>query len=206
MKKQIERLYAIKIKHEKKSNELENKISAFLKKNEKEINQEVIDYIYWETDLKTNVFPFDRVFTLVTKNKEYKKKCIYCEELFTFYHSSRASLMGGRDTFVCSVCMDSREEKFRELSLQDNEDRTNRLYRLKTMPYKEYLVTEHWKEVRNRALKRANYKCQLCNDGKSWLNVHHRTYIRRGEEYNSDLIVLCRACHAKFHDKEVAND
>ncbi len=74
---------------------------------------------------------------------------------------------------------------------------------LATMPYTEYLLTEEWQERRRGALKRAGYRCQLCNAAER-LDVHHRTYERRGSEWNADLIVLCRPCHAKFHDKEVA--
>lgn len=69
---------------------------------------------------------------------------------------------------------------------------------LPTMPYKEYLQTEHWKETRKGALKRAGYKCQLCNSDLM-LQVHHRTYERRGNEQARDLIVLCQRCHKDFH-------
>lgn len=75
-----------------------------------------------------------------------------------------------------------------------------RLEELRTMPYREYLQTAEWQETRKQALKRAHYKCQLCNrEGR--LNVHHKTYEHRGQELNSDLIVLCENCHGKFHDK-----
>lgn len=71
---------------------------------------------------------------------------------------------------------------------------------LKTMPYQEYLQTEHWRNKRKSALKRAKYKCQLCNN-KENLQVHHNTYENRGNEKDEDLIVLCEDCHKKFHDK-----
>lgn len=71
---------------------------------------------------------------------------------------------------------------------------------LRTMPYAEYLKTEHWKQVRQDALERADHHCQLCNS-TTYLNVHHNTYDRRGCEEPRDLVVLCRSCHAKFHNK-----
>jgi 5-methylcytosine-specific restriction endonuclease McrA len=74
------------------------------------------------------------------------------------------------------------------------------LNNLKYIPYKEYLQTEHWKNTRKKALKKAKYKCELCGS-KEDLNVHHKTYEHRGEEPPEDLIVLCHHCHAKFHDK-----
>lgn len=70
---------------------------------------------------------------------------------------------------------------------------------LRTMPYDEYLQTDHWKDVRTQALRRAGYRCQVCNDGGQ-LDVHHRTYERRGEEAPGDVTVLCRSCHSVFHD------
>lgn len=73
--------------------------------------------------------------------------------------------------------------------------------RLRSMPYKEYLQTEHWQNVRRRALKTAKGRCQLCNENKKALDVHHKTYERKGREYRRDVIVLCRSCHEKFHDK-----
>jgi replicative DNA helicase len=76
---------------------------------------------------------------------------------------------------------------------------------LRTMSYQDYLQTEHWQQVRKAALKRAGYRCQLCNR-KGVLHVHHRTYIRRGHELPEDLIVLCRGCHETFHqERRVAN-
>lgn len=72
---------------------------------------------------------------------------------------------------------------------------------LKFMPYEEYLQTNHWKDVRKRALYRSGYKCQLCSS-KGNLNVHHNTYENRGNEKDEDLIVLCEKCHGKFHGKK----
>ena len=71
---------------------------------------------------------------------------------------------------------------------------------LKSMIYAEYLKTDHWQNLKKFMLWKYNGCCQLCNSDKE-LNVHHRTYERRGEETEEDLILLCRGCHAKFHDK-----
>lgn len=70
---------------------------------------------------------------------------------------------------------------------------------LETMPYPLYLQTQEWQERRAAHLKAAYYRCQVCNAGNAELNVHHRTYARRGREWFKDLLVLCRACHTLFH-------
>lgn len=66
--------------------------------------------------------------------------------------------------------------------------------------YKEYLNSDHWKQIRLKALDRAGNRCQLCSSTNN-LNVHHNTYKNRGNEDLKDLVVLCRDCHMKFHDK-----
>jgi hypothetical protein len=75
-------------------------------------------------------------------------------------------------------------------------------YSLQTLPYSIYLKSRHWQRVRSRALVRAGHACQLCNTKQATLDVHHRTYERRGNEQPEDLIVLCRACHFKFHEDD----
>ena len=72
----------------------------------------------------------------------------------------------------------------------------------KSMPYREYLKTNHWKQVREKAIKKAGFKCQLCNSFSKFLNVHHRDYDRLGNERDTDVIALCKTCHEKFHDIE----
>ena len=69
---------------------------------------------------------------------------------------------------------------------------------LKSMDYRLYLRTEHWKRIREAALTRANYRCQICSSAQH-PQVHHRTYVRRGEELPEDLTVLCEECHRLFH-------
>jgi len=71
---------------------------------------------------------------------------------------------------------------------------------LHALPYADYLRTYHWQCVRDRAHANAGFACELCN-ATARLHVHHRTYGRRGFEWDGDVIVLCQGCHAKFHDK-----
>ncbi len=73
---------------------------------------------------------------------------------------------------------------------------------LRTMPYDEYLTSDHWKFVRGLALERDEYKCRLCGI-REGLQVHHANYDHRGQEdqYLNDLVTLCGNCHATFHGK-----
>lgn len=69
---------------------------------------------------------------------------------------------------------------------------------LDRLSYSEYLLSWHWFWMRVAAEEKAEGRCQVCNSQIN-LQVHHRTYARRGREALSDLTVLCRECHSLFH-------
>jgi 5-methylcytosine-specific restriction endonuclease McrA len=70
--------------------------------------------------------------------------------------------------------------------------------------YKEYLLTDWWREKRKLKLKQVGSKCQRCGSKKK-LNVHHLRYNDRNNhsvlfrERMRDLEVLCEICHQKEH-------
>lgn len=68
------------------------------------------------------------------------------------------------------------------------------------MTYKEYLKTQHWKEVREFKLLKYGYKCQLCGSEND-IHIHHNNYeCLFNENIHTDLISMCNECHKKFHD------
>jgi hypothetical protein len=69
------------------------------------------------------------------------------------------------------------------------------------MTYDEYLQTDHWKRLAEETKRLAGYRCQVCN-AEGELHAHHRTYERKGDELQSDLVCLCASCHRKFHNKD----
>jgi DNA invertase Pin-like site-specific DNA recombinase len=71
---------------------------------------------------------------------------------------------------------------------------------LRRLPYREYLRTHHWRRTRELALERAGHRCALC-PSCDFLSVHHRSYLRLGFEQPQDLIVLCRECHERHHQR-----
>lgn len=78
-----------------------------------------------------------------------------------------------------------------------------RLIQLKEMPYDEFLQTDEWRDTAARAKKRFGGRCAL--DAKHPADhAHHRTYDRRGRELDTDVVPLCKICHAKFHDRQAA--
>ena len=73
---------------------------------------------------------------------------------------------------------------------------------LNNMPYAEYLKTEHWQKLRERAKERDGNKCVLCSS-KERLEVHHSSYEHRGRDHYEidDIVTLCHECHSKYHNK-----
>ena len=66
------------------------------------------------------------------------------------------------------------------------------------MPYRDYLKTDHWEEMRKKALAESKLRCRICNSSGE-LHTHHRSYKDIGHEQLSDLICLCKNCHEIFH-------
>lgn len=85
-----------------------------------------------------------------------------------------------------------------DYTYQDTWDR--RFKNLKGMSYQDYLKSDHWKGVKEKASKRENYKrCECCGDYK--VELHHRSYksILTKDELRN-IIALCREHHQEVHD------
>lgn len=65
--------------------------------------------------------------------------------------------------------------------------------------YANYLASPHWLEYREIILEFWGHTCALNINHKGRMDVHHRTYDHLGFEGKTDCIVLCEACHKRFH-------
>ena len=63
--------------------------------------------------------------------------------------------------------------------------------------YRAYLESDEWRWKANAA-KEAAGCCAVCG-ATTELETHHKTYVRVGHERLSDLVVLCRRCHLRYH-------
>ena len=63
--------------------------------------------------------------------------------------------------------------------------------------YGEYIKSYRWKQKRDAALERAQFRCERCGFSKysKTLEVHHVTYANFKNEKPEDLRVLCAECH-----------
>lgn len=69
------------------------------------------------------------------------------------------------------------------------------------MTYSDKLKSPKWQKKRLEILKRDKFKCKMCGDADSQLQVHHKKYTG-GDPWESDnlnLISLCTHCHNVFH-------
>jgi hypothetical protein len=64
--------------------------------------------------------------------------------------------------------------------------------------YRLYLQSWGWRRRRNRAVRRAGFRCEDCGRRVA-LQVHHLTYLHRGRERRRELVALCRHCHNVRH-------
>lgn len=83
-----------------------------------------------------------------------------------------------------------------------------RLRRIETtapgdLPYDEFLDSPYWLELSQWLKWIGEYICEGCGQCLyKGLEVHHKTYAHRGDEYPDhldDLEVLCRDCHQRRH-------
>lgn len=106
----------------------------------------------------------------------------------------------GRDDLLCGACLDRIERQEQPFGVDVAFALETVLQkRLAAMPYSDYLRTAHWQRTRAAAIDLYGSSCVLC--GGIPVDVHHRTYERRGRERLDDLIVLCHACHTRHHDE-----
>ena len=128
--------------------------------------------------------------------------CYDCGQITEHSLNSRTEYLeikrSADSTTICVTCKEARRQSSENRQQQLREKEQEREH-LRTMPYAEYLQTDHWVEVRKQALKRSGFRCQTCNTNKKTLHVHHRTYENRGNEHYKDLTVLCEDCHEVFH-------
>lgn len=66
--------------------------------------------------------------------------------------------------------------------------------------YKAYLISDEWKEIRNKVFARDKYRCRCCGRTEG-LSAHHSEYtVLFHEEDDLDtLITLCKYCHSGIH-------
>jgi 5-methylcytosine-specific restriction endonuclease McrA len=193
--------------------------------SEDEQRKEIARYLYWKVP-EVEVAFIAKILRSGCKGKQVpyllgpaevgKRTCSECGNIFPLFansrsdkarvlHESKYNTQRKPKPILCQECQERRDEDEERANNEhnarlDEEDRLAkaRIQELKSMTYSSYLETDHWNSIRVWVLKKAKFRCQLCNN-QGEMHVHHRTYENRGNEQWGDLIVLCRSCHATFH-------
>lgn len=67
--------------------------------------------------------------------------------------------------------------------------------------YTNYITSPEWFSLRRKVFDKYGKYCRRCKSSRR-LHVHHKTYERLGKEcIETDLVVLCKSCHDKYHKK-----
>lgn len=61
-----------------------------------------------------------------------------------------------------------------------------------------YYLTSAWYRRRDAVRARARGRCEFCRH-RAMQHLHHRTYVRFGQERLTDLMGVCGACHRAIH-------
>lgn len=148
---------------------------------------------------------FERKMLLSNATFRYIGQKAYRNDTFTPALTSKNEAYDRIKSIIESIIDEHKDAQIERRTFIGFDSQYNKVLNgLKTMPYSDYLNTGHWKHFREEAIKAAHNKCQLCNSEDKTFNIHHRTYDNRGRETFSDVIVLCKDCHAKFHGKSEA--
>ena len=69
--------------------------------------------------------------------------------------------------------------------------------------YWQKLQDPKWQKLRLKAMEQNDFRCEVCMDSQSTLNVHHNEYFKGRDPWDYDvsqLTVICQSCHERFHD------
>lgn len=66
--------------------------------------------------------------------------------------------------------------------------------------YKTYILSDLWKDRKNRYFRKYGRKCEICRSPQ-YVTLHHATYRQNyGQEPDEEVFAFCRNCHQEFHN------
>lgn len=71
----------------------------------------------------------------------------------------------------------------------------------KKLTYRVYITSKRWYLKRDQLWNERIHVCGTCRCllDEFTSALHHRTYLRMGDEQNNDLVFLCHNCHEQIH-------
>lgn len=165
--------------------------------------------LYWSIDIPTSEImeayriPTTRQLATMAGPTRSEYTCRICSGPLLAYSRQQLRRINSRNN-TCAHCLsviyDNRNKEYQAERRAAIARHLDRVSKLRSLSYTDYLRTDHWVKVRESAIRRAKWRCQACYSSRD-IQVHHRTYDRLGEESPSDLMVLCDPCHSVFHSE-----
>ena len=137
---------------------------------------------------------------LPIRNRTHLRRLLRLENSFgLFFREGDPVEFRKLAAMLCEGCAQGLQHSYDEQRRAEMCIRQARVAQLRKVPFEEYRLTPEWRARRHRVLFRAGKQCELCEE-REFLQVHHKTYERYGQELLTDLIALCRECHARHHN------
>lgn len=73
---------------------------------------------------------------------------------------------------------------------------------MKKQTYQEKLKHPKWQKLRLEIMKRDKFKCKICKDEETTLNIHHLAYTTQDvwNEPKENLVTVCEHCHIEIEN------
>ena len=182
---------------------LDDACSTFLQGADDDQKSELVRFLYWHSSLNASTIQeltgkSAKQLSTISGPLCFMAQCVTCGSDYTARKASRSADYDQQ----CDICSNKERIRAHKAFLLDWEEVDHLPDSIDKQGYAAYLNSSSWKAKRKIALKRAGYRCQLCSQAQTRLEVHHNSYERLGKEELEDLCVLCNSCHKKHHNIE----
>ncbi len=153
---------------------------------------------------------WNRVFKFVKKhypNNDYKNnRNLNLEFYCLILNIPKPFINKDKDKFVVNECNRINSPIYKNIVLPvKHRKKVKGEKRLKRKAYNDYLNSEAWKSLKRLLIQERGTKCQKCGKDGLRLDGHHLTYKRLFNEMPEDILLICRKCHEKIHNKKIGN-
>lgn len=141
---------------------------------------------------------------------ESTKICRRCKQTLSRENFSRSPKQK-----ACDACLERKsikQERKKSLRMEDGRTYKSRDYLLKTClqiesetPYKAYIKSALWRDIKHRVLALYGDRCWVCGDG--YYVLHHFRYALEDLDGTNltNIYPLCDSCHEKVHRVQSGN-
>lgn len=133
---------------------------------------------------------------------QIRNQCLNCGDLIgpALKQDPRQQIIRGADPSIAERFIEKWEAGYIELCRQFNM-KSAKDESVINAEYAEYLMSQAWRDKRQKVMDRAGGICEGCRNAKA-TQVHHLTYAHIFDELLFELVAVCDDCHSKAHEGE----